>query len=305
MASWRDHRDVLCKRIYTQGPDPDVLISSVAGSAVISHARCDPFEGRGDDMVYAVVALCTEGGGRTRRERGAMRFDDVWRPGKVGLMLPGPAAQGFSPGMKVLSIAFDMNEIATCYDDIPSNKELQVAAGRLCEDPLVSAVMIAILRDAEAHGAASPFFYHALTLILKRLFECSKMDLYPKPPARKPGRPAKIGDILECIENSLGDDIKIRELSSQFGMAPRSFTQLFRSETGYTPYQYLTHRRIERAKGLLRDGFSVTDTASTVGYENPAKFAAVFRRWVGLSPSAWKAGGLSFRGRESPIYTGG
>jgi len=45
---------------------------------------------------------------------------------------------------------------------------------------------------------------------------------------------------------------------------------------------------MKRAKELLRFGDSVTDTALAVGYANPAKFSAAFRRWVGMTPSAWK-----------------
>jgi AraC family transcriptional regulator len=42
---------------------------------------------------------------------------------------------------------------------------------------------------------------------------------------------------------------------------------------------------MERAKIYLAAGEeSVTEVAFHCGYENPAHFAAAFRRWVGVSP---------------------
>src|SRR6188472_1559451 len=48
-------------------------------------------------------------------------------------------------------------------------------------------------------------------------------------------------------------------------MSPAHFSRKFRTAYGETPYSYLMTRRIERAKALLREGHSVTDTCVTVG----------------------------------------
>lgn len=55
-----------------------------------------------------------------------------------------------------------------------------------------------------------------------------------------------------------------------------------------TPYAYLTWRRMEAAKQMLQAGQPVTGIALAVGYANPGKFAAAFRRVVGQAPSAWR-----------------
>lgn len=49
--------------------------------------------------------------------------------------------------------------------------------------------------------------------------------------------------------------------------------------------KYLTIRQMERAKELLS---TVSVTVAAVGYANPAKFSAAFRRWVGSTPSLFK-----------------
>ena len=80
----------------------------------------------------------------------------------------------------------------------------------------------------------------------------------------------------------------MRELADAVGRDPSGFTRAFRAETGCTPFAYLTLRRMERAKLLLEAGEPVVRVACAVGYANAGKFAAAFRRHVGLSPTEWR-----------------
>ena len=70
-------------------------------------------------------------------------------------------------------------------------------------------------------------------------------------------------------------------------MEPSAFTKAFQAATGFTPFAYLTRRRMEKAKMLLLGGETVTRAALAVGYANPSKFSAAFRRCVGCSPTEW------------------
>jgi len=72
-------------------------------------------------------------------------------------------------------------------------------------------------------------------------------------------------------------------------MSPAHFSRKFRAAYGETPYAYLMTRRIERAKALLRQGMSVTDTCVTVGCTSLGSFSARFREIVGVTPSQYRA----------------
>ena len=69
-------------------------------------------------------------------------------------------------------------------------------------------------------------------------------------------------------------------------MSPAHFSRRFRAAYGETPYGYLMTRRIERAKALLRQGMSVTDTCFAVGCTSLGSFSARFTEIVGESPVA-------------------
>jgi transcriptional regulator GlxA family with amidase domain len=65
------------------------------------------------------------------------------------------------------------------------------------------------------------------------------------------------------------------------------------------PHQYLIHRRIERAKELLRSSdFSVTEVCFAVGYQSLGSFTSLFHRSVGQTPAAYRE--WVRRQRQSP-----
>ena len=72
-------------------------------------------------------------------------------------------------------------------------------------------------------------------------------------------------------------------------MSPAHFSRRFRAAYGETPYAYLMTRRIERAKALLRQGMSVTDTCVAVGCTSLGSFSSRFTEIVGETPSQYRA----------------
>ena len=71
-------------------------------------------------------------------------------------------------------------------------------------------------------------------------------------------------------------------------MSPAHFSRRFRAAYGETPYAYLMTRRIERAKALLRQGLSVTDTCIAVGCTSLGSFSSRFTEIVGETPSQYR-----------------
>jgi AraC-like DNA-binding protein len=68
------------------------------------------------------------------------------------------------------------------------------------------------------------------------------------------------------------------------------FIRLFRLAYGETPHQYLTRRRIEKAKELLAAGeLTVTEVCLAVGFQSLGSFSALFTRLVGQPPQRYRA----------------
>lgn len=83
--------------------------------------------------------------------------------------------------------------------------------------------------------------------------------------------------------------ITINDLAETAGLSPNHLLRMFRRVFHQSPYQYITHRRLEQAQNLLRQTDQpVTDICLDVGFESLGSFSWLFRRRVGLSPLAYR-----------------
>jgi AraC-like DNA-binding protein len=74
------------------------------------------------------------------------------------------------------------------------------------------------------------------------------------------------------------------------------FLRLFRQVFDRTPHQYLTERRIQKAKELLASSqLSVTDVCFEVGFESLGSLSTLFHRHVGRPPISYRARVFLFR----------
>lgn len=93
------------------------------------------------------------------------------------------------------------------------------------------------------------------------------------------------------MDREYAQPLNVPALARTALMSPAHFSRRFREAYGETPYAYLTTRRVERAKALLRRGdLSVTDVCFAVGCTSLGSFSARFTELVGQTPSAYRAG---------------
>ena len=105
----------------------------------------------------------------------------------------------------------------------------------------------------------------------------------------------------DLIDRDFADPLDLDDLAREAGYSKFHFARTFALAYGETPRAYLTRRRIERAKTLLRTAnLSVTEICFLVGFASLGSFSALFRRLVGQSPSAYRATSLA-AGSAPPI----
>src|SRR5262245_178930 len=94
----------------------------------------------------------------------------------------------------------------------------------------------------------------------------------------------------EFIDDCYHLPIDLEQVSREACLSRYHFLRLFRDVFDRTPHQYLTQRRIQRAKELLTSSqLSVTDVCFEVGFESLGSFSSLFHRYVGRAPMSYRA----------------
>jgi AraC-like DNA-binding protein len=95
--------------------------------------------------------------------------------------------------------------------------------------------------------------------------------------------------VREKLAKRLADKPSPQEIARALGMSQRSLQRRLR-ESGTSYEGVLGEMRKELACSYLRQGrYSVGELAFTLGFEDASAFARAFRRWTGVSPSAFRA----------------
>lgn len=150
--------------------------------------------------------------------------------------------------------------------------------------PFVEHVIAALMQDlAAGHPAGSITGDALLVALLLHLDTAPAGAASPGP--RALGR--RLDAVRDHIEENLARALRLADLAALAGVDVRQFGASFAAETGCTPQRYVLHRRIERAKALMRHPeLTLPQIARAVGFTGEAQLAAVFRRYAGEEPGA-------------------
>lgn len=95
---------------------------------------------------------------------------------------------------------------------------------------------------------------------------------------------------LKELDDHLEDRWTLDTMAERCGLGRTRFADYCRRISNMTPAAYLTHRRVEAAKKLLRTHprLSVTDVALACGFQTSQYFATVFNHATGVSPRDYR-----------------
>ena len=87
----------------------------------------------------------------------------------------------------------------------------------------------------------------------------------------------------------LGCDYRLRDIADSFGISVTSLNNYFQGVYGVPVPTYLRERRLQEAAKLLEvTDESVATIAARVGYANPSKFSAAFKRRYNATPREYR-----------------
>jgi AraC family transcriptional regulator of adaptative response / methylphosphotriester-DNA alkyltransferase methyltransferase len=105
-------------------------------------------------------------------------------------------------------------------------------------------------------------------------------------PATVALRTSLFEDATAIVENEYASELSLDDIARRIASSRRQLQRAY-AEVGTTTFrEHLTRVRMNRAAEML---------AHRVGYRQPAQFAKAFRRYLGVAPSDYRAGGAGHR----------
>lgn len=104
---------------------------------------------------------------------------------------------------------------------------------------------------------------------------------------------AKEPQILKSIDYILdhfADEITCTKVAAHINFSPTYFSRLFKKETGRSYVEYVSFVRLQRAIALIRHSDNTLEQiAEELGFNTPNYFSNTFKKYVGLTPSEYRA----------------
>ena len=95
--------------------------------------------------------------------------------------------------------------------------------------------------------------------------------------------------VIEYLRENYTRDMTLEELSKVANYSLFYLINLFKKETGKTPFQYLTDIKIQKAKEELRyTDNSINQICFNSGFNNRSHFSSTFKKITGISPNEYR-----------------
>lgn len=100
----------------------------------------------------------------------------------------------------------------------------------------------------------------------------------------------KMDQARSIMRENMLSNISAEEIAERINMSYSWFRKTFKEYTNVSPAHYITQLKLQTAKSLLINStMSVKEIAFHLNYEDAAYFSAIFKKYVGTSPSEFRA----------------
>lgn len=90
------------------------------------------------------------------------------------------------------------------------------------------------------------------------------------------------------LENYNDPDLNISITSQYFALTPAYLSSAYKKQTGESLLEYINKVRIDNAKRLLTENYSVAEVSEMAGFRDSGTFIRVFKKKVGMTPGQYK-----------------
>ncbi|WP_394925374.1 response regulator [uncultured Robinsoniella sp.] len=99
----------------------------------------------------------------------------------------------------------------------------------------------------------------------------------------------RMNNIMKYVDENYTRDISLQEVAEYANLSVGYLSNYFKTEAGMNFIDYITYRRMERAKELLvSTNDKIYRIAEQVGYTNSQYFTTLFKKQIGVTPAEYR-----------------
>ena len=157
-------------------------------------------------------------------------------------------------------------------------------------DQQIEEIVHCFQRETQIENWGNRLYLESLTNLLAIHLLRNYSSRIPKPSKLKRGlSELKLSQVLDYIDANLDQEIRLADLAQVVNLNPCYFSSLFKLSTGISPWRYITQRRLERAKKLLKHHHcSISAIAVQCGFSSQSHLTHQFRKMTGTTPNEYR-----------------
>ncbi|MDD0838757.1 AraC family transcriptional regulator [Curvibacter sp. HBC61] len=273
-------------------------LRGVAGTNFLSHWSGPAHQSSSRGTPFLSVALMPQ----VEHRQALFNFGNGWKDrlcsdDKAIYVTPPntPHEWRFEGSVMVIMLSISMRQIDGVLEELEISSSALDLVKPLAEkgysDPLVHDLVLRLWTSSRTDIGCNPLFVQSAIVCILHSIAAKCYEVAGGATRQIAGYDLKA--VLDMIEDRLDESLSLSAMADLARVSKFHFIRLFSEETGRTPYQYIQHRRIEKARLLLKTtDRTVADIGATVGFPDPPNFSRTFTRHVGLSPTQYR-----FQGR--------
>jgi AraC family transcriptional regulator len=216
-----------------------------------------------NDVAFAATAangivMTVDGSARHLTRMDGIDDETPSRPGEICLIPAGVqvhlAWQNHARLQESFMLEFDKALFETYAPEVVTGRfsEGHLVPANFARRPELESLTRIIAREVSPDRARGRIFAEAAIRLLAIEIAASAWSTPARPLAGRAGHDARVHRAIDFIEAHFTRDISLVEISAAANLSPTHLTEVFRRQTGTTPYSYVIDRRLTHAVHLLR-----------------------------------------------------
>jgi AraC-like DNA-binding protein len=201
----------------------------------------------------------------------------------VNPLEPHASRAATAEGFVYRAFQFDPDWLVALTLEATGRSQMVVFRQPTVQDAALAGRLLELHRDLESPLDALEVGVRVRLGLLELLRRYGDTTLLPSKPEH-----SVVAVVLEYLEAHLGENTSLERLADLVQLSPFHLAKSFAKMVGVPPHIYQTARRVERAKGLLRQGIAPAEVALAVGFFDQSHLNKKFKGLVGVTSGVYQ-----------------